>query len=166
MPSSDDLFHNGKPIAPSMFKRIRATLGGEEPTPDEMARAFEEASHNKHVNLKDVCVKIFDMSKESQVTEYCELYRDLYAKVQRKEVLVRGVEKKFVEIPEPRWIIYIEWWEYALEVDGKEVTPEELRDIKEADGIQIETAEPELPAYEKLRQAGHTIGDYHDGEDS
>jgi hypothetical protein len=147
MPGSDELFHDGQPIAPSIFKTlkpdtVRAGMLAGEPTPEDMTKQFEAALHNKHVNLKEVNIKVFDLSVGSHVEEYCELYRDLYVRVQRHEVVVRGVERKFVETPSPRWLIYIEWWVYALEVDGKEVTPEEWEDIKRKDSpLEREPAE-------------------------
>jgi hypothetical protein len=138
MPGSDELFHQGKPIAPPMFdfkQKGAPTRGGMtdgEPTPEEMGKQFDALLHNKHVNLKDVCVEIFDLRVGDDREKYCNLYKELYAKVQARTVLLRGIEKKFVESTST-WLVYIEWWEYALEVDGKEVTPEEYDAIKKAD---------------------------------
>lgn len=132
MPGSDEMFH-GKKLAPSMFKNIRANMAPGDPTAEDMEQSYEGLLHNKHVNLKDVCVKIFDLTVQSDVEEYCKLYQELYAKVQSKDVVIRSIERKFVEQPTPRWLVYLEWWVYALEVDGKEVTPEELAAIKAKD---------------------------------
>jgi hypothetical protein len=141
MPSSEQMFggnhsqpkSEGGRLAPSMFERIKGTLLGDEPTPEEMERQYEAALHDKHVLLKQVNVKVFDMSNPDEVEDYCKTYRELYAKVQKKTAVVRAVDKKFVSEPRPRWLIYLEWWDYALEVDGKEVTPEQWEQIKKAD---------------------------------
>jgi len=140
MPGSDELFHQGKPIAPAMFdfspkganKPTRAGMTDGEPTPEEMGNQFDALLHNKHVNLKDVCVEVFDLRIGEERKKYCELYKELYAKVQSRLAILRTIEKRFVEST-ATWLVYLEWWEYALEVDGKEVTPEEYDAIKKAD---------------------------------
>ncbi len=157
----------GKVLPPSMFKTLRAGTAQGDPTADEMANKFEEALHSKHVNLKEVSVKIFDLSDAQDAAEYCTLYRDLYAQVQRKEAIVRCVERKFVEVPSPRWLVFLEWWTYALEVDGKEVTPEEYDKILHESSIVTE--DPEPPIAEQLAAAGHIPepqGEDDEGEDS
>lgn len=152
-----------------MFDFKQKTVAGMtdgEPTPDEMAEQFDKLLHNKHVILKEVCVKVFDTRIEAENAAYCELYKDLYAKVQAKTALVRSVERKFVERPTPTWLIYLEWWVYALEVDGKEVTPEEYDEIKKKDSaLSKHTEKTEPPAAQQLVDAGHTEGDNDDGED-
>lgn len=143
MPSSNEVFHQGQPIAPPMFnfgprneegeKPLRAGMTDGEPTPDEMAQQFDALLHNKHVNLKEVRVETFDLRVQTEKDAYCKLYVELYAKVQSRAALVRKIEKQFVERPSPTWLVFIEWWEYALEVDGKEVTPDEYDEIKKRD---------------------------------
>ena len=114
-------------------KPLRAGMTDGEPSADEMAQQFDALLHNKHVNLKKVCVETFDLRVEEEKEAYCELYVKLYAQVQSRQALVRQVDKRFVENPRPSWIVCLEWWEYALEVDGKEVTPEEYDEIKKKD---------------------------------
>jgi hypothetical protein len=138
MPNSDEFFHQGRAIPPPMFqfgkeKALRGGMTDGEPTADEMAKQFDALLHDKHVNLKKVCVETFDLRQQEEKDKYCELYVELYAKVQSRLALVRGVDKRFVEGANPTWLVCLEWWEYALEVDGEEVTPEEYDKITKRD---------------------------------
>jgi len=131
MPGSDEVF--GGELTPSMFPNLMPPGLGAQPTPEEMAAQFEAYLHTKQVRLKDVGVKTFDLSKAAQVKAYRKLYAELYRRVSRGETLVKEIDKRFVKEPQPRWIVHIEWWDYALVVDGKEVSPEELEQIRQKD---------------------------------
>lgn len=182
MPSSDQMFGSsskaqepqGQPaFPPSMFKNLRGGMLSDEPDPEEMARQFDAALHDKHVNLKEVHVEVFNMMIKTEREAYCKLYRELYAKVQSKQALVRTVERRFVAKSSdpvatgPTWLVYLEWWDYALEVDGKEVTPEELDQIKRNDSAagNMEETDPPVSSQLTARQAAEGDTNAESGQD-
>jgi len=127
MPNSDEMFGGVLPgeqrELPPMFN-----LSGEQPgpTPEELEKDYERALHTKHVRLKSVNIKTFDLSDPDQRGEYCELCVRLYNVSTTGQTVIQQHERKFLERPVPRYIVHIEWWEYALVVDGKELTPAEF----------------------------------------
>jgi len=148
MPRSDEVFgdgpkaHNGSgallgsgaaKLASGMFPNITAGLFGGDPTPEEMSDRFEAALHTKQVKIKKFGVETFDLNEPEQVKAYQKLYLDLYQRVSRGETLVKEIDKKFIKGPTPRWIVHIEWLDYALLVDGKEMTPEKLEKLRQKD---------------------------------
>lgn len=125
MPSSDEAFGlagEQRELLPGSFQQ--QLPGG--PTPEELEKDFERALHTKHVKLKKVTIRTLDLSNDEQREEYCKLCVRLYNDASTGQTVIQQHERKFIEQPAPRYIVHIEWWEYALLVDGKELTPQEF----------------------------------------
>jgi hypothetical protein len=126
MPSSDEAFGlagEQRELMPGILQQQQLPGG---PTPEELEKDFERALHTKHVRLKKVTIRTFDLSNDEQREEYCKLCVRLYNDASTGQTVIQQHERKFIEQPTPRYIVHIEWWEYALLVDGKELTPQEF----------------------------------------
>jgi len=125
MPSSDEAFGlagEQRELMPGILQQQMP--GG--PTAEELEKDFERALHTKHVKLKKVTIRTLDLSNDEQREEYCKLCVRLYNDASTGQTVIQQHERKFIEQPAPRYIVHIEWWEYALLVDGKELTPQEF----------------------------------------
>ena len=149
MPGSDEMFGGTDPgsmlpgeqreLPPSLFN-FAGDQQHQGPTPEELEQDYDRALHTKHVRLKAVNIKTFDLSVRAQCEEYCKLCTDIYNIATSGQTVVQVHERKFVEQPVPRWVVHIEWWEYALVVDGKEMTPQEFEAWKK---LQTPATPPE-----------------------
>jgi len=126
MPSSDEAFGVLAGEQRELMPGVLRGPTGHGPTPEELERDFERALHTKHVRLKKVTIRTFDLSDDLQKEEYCQLCVKLYNEANTGQTVIQQHERKFLEQPKPRYLVHIEWWEYALMVDGKELTPQEF----------------------------------------
>lgn len=127
MPSSDEAFglageQRSFELLPEVMRNRQATG----PTPEELEHDYERALHTKHVKLKKVTIRTFDLSNDEQREEYCRLCVQLYNDASTGQTVIQQHERKFLEQPKPRYLVHLEWWEYALMVNGKELTPQEF----------------------------------------
>jgi hypothetical protein len=87
-----------------------------EPTPEEMEKAAEAVRFSKVVKVQDIHVETYDFSKKKDVEAYRKKYVELYQKASLSQVLITVNERQFInDINNPRWVLHLEWIEYALQ---------------------------------------------------
>ena len=104
---------SGQQKAGGMFS---AMTQGMDPTPstEDIEKEREAALYNKHVKLVNVQVKTFDLSITDHADKYAKLMQRTFAGLQTHECMILYHDRKFVETPEPRWIVHFEWAEFEL----------------------------------------------------
>lgn len=107
----------------SLFPSVEAAVSG-----------LEQAKYGKEpFKVTDYCVKVFDMSKEDDRTEYCKLMERLMPLCQNAQCVV--VKNELQVLNGSGWCRYVEWFEYKLNetsLTGK-VEPEKLEEAGESE---------------------------------
>lgn len=95
---------------PSIFENFKhASLF---PSIEEAKRGLEQAKYGKEpFKVTSYNVKVFDMSKEEDRTEYCRLMERLMPLCQDAKCVVN---KNELQVLNNSWHRYVEWFEYEL----------------------------------------------------
>ena len=86
------------------------------PSPEELEKQMQAAQFNKQVLLQDIESVNFDLSNAKQVAKYRDTLKMLYKGAQANTHRITFYDRKFVERPEPKWLVHMEWFEYKLKV--------------------------------------------------
>ena len=119
--AANGLASGGEGLLAGMTDMSQALLGialvpKKVPTPEEMAKAREAVLMSKTVKLKEFRVQLFDLSNEVERTAYEDLIELLYEKTQLREIQVTTHDRRFVELPTPKWLVMLQWFELELAV--------------------------------------------------
>ena len=126
---------------PSIFEDFKpASLF---PSIEEAKRGFERAKYGKEpFKVTSYNVKVFDMSKEEDRTEYCHLMERLMPLCQDAKCVVN---KNELQVLNSSWHRYVEWFEYKLNDVSLTTKPEEEKrdpeDLKPEDSAEADSAE-------------------------
>ena len=128
-------FQNFVSGIPGLPAEMRALGAGGEPTAEDIEKNMEAVRFDKKVLVKDVQVRTWDLSDEKQVDDYRETYLKLYAKVSENKILIKQMDKQFINDGErSRWILHMEWIEYDLKVTDYQMK----RDKDDAPGAPVQ----------------------------
>ena len=97
----------------SMFENMMPDM---RPSPEEMETARLAALFEKNVRVSDYKAAVFDMSVAKDVKDYTDLMLELLVGVQKRTHVIWGKDRQFVNGDKPRWIWYVEWSQYELDV--------------------------------------------------
>lgn len=85
------------------------------PDPKEMSDAADQAQFVRKSDVRAVCVRTYDLSKEEDEVQYCKDREWLFMGLPMKTHALIHHEKKFVaELNPPRWFAHMEWVEFEL----------------------------------------------------
>ena len=113
------------------------------PSIEEARRGLEQARYGKEpFKVTSYNVKVFDMSKEEDRTEYCHLMDRLMPLCQDAKCVVN---KNELQVLNNSWHRYVEWFEYKLNDISLTTKPEEEKrdpeDLKSEDSAEADSAE-------------------------
>jgi len=102
-------------IGESMFDTFgQPPPGALGPDPNEMAEQMKRAQVERKVEMKELCVRTYDLGDPNDVEQYRLDMEHIIIGVNLKTHSLMGRDKQFVETPKPRWIAHLEWIEFTL----------------------------------------------------
>ena len=131
---------------PSIFSPYPASFF---PTLDAARHGAEQARYGKEpFKLTAYQVKVFDMAKEAERTEYCKLMERLMPLCQNAQCVVSKNELQVLSTPNGQgWFRYVEWFEYKLnesslttgrEKENETPEPEDEDDSNDSEGFSTD----------------------------
>jgi len=93
-----------------------ALPGKRPPTAEDIEKAREAVLLKKTVRLKSYHVRTFDFSNEADTLHYEELIRELFDKAQLRLVHITVHDRRFVDMPVPKWLAMLQWYDLELVV--------------------------------------------------
>lgn len=115
------------PTAPAavgnMFRFLANGMAGA-PDPNEMRAEMEKVRLIQNVVVTGMSSEVYDLSLESDRKRYCVDKVRVCELVRQKKASFNAAERKFAP-RDGKWLAYLEWYEYTLEVKDVQMQPKE-----------------------------------------
>ena len=109
--------------AGSMFRFIANNMPGA-PTPDDMRAEMERVRFVQNVIVTSMRAEVYDMSVPAERVRYCADKVKLFDLIKLKKASLNAMERKFAP-RDGKWLMYLEWFEFELEVKDTQMKPGE-----------------------------------------
>lgn len=102
-------------VGRSMFDML-GRAPNNSPDPDEMAKAMERMRVDKHVDVKEVVARTYDLGDATQLNQYQYDLEILFIGMQlRTHVILQRTPLQFINDEKgPRYITHMQWIEFKL----------------------------------------------------